>query len=124
MTIGAFLPKVETIIYPNTVREVSGKNCCGYYSYDWNNVLKKLVLSQNLENIGRYVFSDLGGLTELTIPLSVEKIDSNAFEGCLSLTSVIYNGTTYTSQSELIQALTNNEVEVSTDTFRSTGLSE
>ncbi len=50
--------------------------------------LQKIVLPNNLTNIGEYAFSDCSSLTSITIPNSVTSIGDYAFYKCSSLTSV------------------------------------
>ena len=83
-------PNVETVIYPNTVEKISGKG-----SGSGNFTLKKVVLPQNLKEIGGYAFNGCTKLTNITIPKSVTSIGNSAFSGCESLTSIeIPNGVT------------------------------
>ena len=102
-------PKVETIIFPNTVEDLQGGN--------WGNgIIKKVILPKNLKkidssefyrcfaltdieipdgitSIGNYAFSECTGLTSTTIPSSVTSIGNYAFDWCNSLTTVNYRGT-------------------------------
>lgn len=92
--IGSFLgysfPKVQTVIYPNTVEKIYG---CGVTTKYYTDTLKKVVLSQNLKEIGEDTFQCCSGLSEVTIPSNVTSIGNNAFSGCSSLTTVNYEGT-------------------------------
>ena len=102
-------PKVETIIFPNTVEDIDGG--------DWGNgIIKKVILPKNLKKIDAHefchcftltdieipdgitsivslAFSECTGLTSITIPNSVTSIENNAFNDCNSLTTVNYRGT-------------------------------
>ena len=79
------MPKVKTIIYPNTVEKI--------YGYTENNdmqmtELKNVVLSKNLKEIGDEAFSGCRGLTNITIPEGVTSIGSGAFKYCSELTNI------------------------------------
>ena len=50
--------------------------------------MEKVVLSENLATIGRAVFEGCTGLTSMTFPASVTKIDHYAFWNCSNLSSV------------------------------------
>ena len=91
---GASLPKVETIIYPNTVKKIQGSKM------NTNNVLKRVILSQNLEEIGNNSFSGCTQLIDISIPSNVTRIGSAAFSGCSSLTNIVIpNGVTQIEES-------------------------
>jgi len=44
--------------------------------------LTEITIPASVESIGDYAFAGCSGLTEITIPASVESIGENAFEGC------------------------------------------
>lgn len=59
---------------------------------------------QGLEvrEIGDGAFADCGGITAVNIPSSVDKIGANAFENCLGLEKVSYQGSAFESSSRVI----------------------
>ncbi|MCR4615147.1 MAG: leucine-rich repeat domain-containing protein [Clostridiales bacterium] len=60
-----------------------------------NQLLTKMVIPDNVTNIGNYAFYNCTGLTSVTIPDSVTNIGNSAFYGCTGLTNVaIGNGVT------------------------------
>lgn len=65
----------------------------GDVSYNGNtySLLSDVILSDNLEEIGDYVFSNFK-ITSVTIPASVKKIGSSAFGNCSFLVNLYYNG--------------------------------
>lgn len=52
------LPKVKTIIYPNTITKVYGSDSGSYF----DNTIKRVVLSENTKEIGDYAFSGAAGM--------------------------------------------------------------
>jgi len=75
----------------------SGTGDMGNYSVlylsdrPWNaysSSIKKVVIENGVESIGKYAFYDCTGLTSVTIPNSVETIGEGAFKGCTGLTSI------------------------------------
>lgn len=52
--------------------------------------------------IGAEAFKGCGGITEVNIPSSVDKIGVSAFENCLTLKKVSYQGSTFESNSRVI----------------------
>ena len=117
---GYSIPKIETLIYPNTVEKVIhvGWNdpWLDYSFSSSNETLKTVVLSKNLKtiddgaflgcitlsnitipdsvtSIGENTFWCCSSLTSITIPESVTTIGYGAFDGCSSLTTVNYMGT-------------------------------
>lgn len=83
------MPKVKTIIYPNTIKEIYSNNNIK----TGNGVLESAILSENLTDIGNNAFEQCIGLTSITIPDNVTSIGNSAFNGCNSLTTVNYRGT-------------------------------
>ena len=64
------------------------------------------------------------GITTFEIPITVNKINSYAFKGCISLTGITYNGNTYTSKRELEDVLESNGVELGYSIFDDSGLAK
>ena len=94
---GYTLPNVKTIIYPNTVKIISGKNhSSGSGKFeDSSRIIEKIILPQNLEIIGDNAFMDCGRLTNIYLPHSVKIIGESAFWDCKSLNNIIIqNGVT------------------------------
>ncbi len=79
-------PNVNTIIYPNTVKEVFGaiNSDLGY-----NLLLEKVVLPKDLTTIPAGMFSTCESIEEITIPSNVTKITDNAFSYCIKLDNVV-----------------------------------
>ena len=83
------LPNVKTIIYPNTVKVISGNKHSFGYKTGWS-ITEKIILPQNLKTIGKNAFMDCNSLTNIEIPGSVTSIENSAFKGCSkSLTTII-----------------------------------
>ena len=95
----ANFPNIETIIYPNTVTKVYGAS----FVYDGtgvnrNSPLRKIILSDKLEEIPEGFFQGGRKIQSITIPASVSKIGSRAFKDWTS--SQIIN-VPYSSTSEI-----------------------
>ena len=111
---GTSFPKIETVIYPNTVEKVYGiRKGTGFEKA--NETLKTVILPSELKTIGEMAFYNCEGLTSITIPDgvtsigdeafshssltsitipdNVTSIGNSAFSGCSSLTTVNYMGT-------------------------------
>ena len=71
--------KMTQVELPDSVIGFSFGSCTG---------LEKIVLPDNITNIGDSAFGDCTSLTEITIPDSVTSIGSWAFSGCTSLESI------------------------------------
>ena len=54
--------------------------------------IKRLVIEEGIEYIGKYAFNSLSSVKEVVIPASVKEIHETAFVGCSSLYSVLYSG--------------------------------
>ena len=83
---GSSFPRVETVIYPNTVEKISGKPTD--VNGD-NKTLKTVVLPNKLKTIGEYAFSGCKGLSDITIPESVTSIERGVFSYCTGLIDII-----------------------------------
>ena len=56
--------------------------------------IKKIIISEGIETIGKFAFMCSSALEEVTIPNSVKNIESSAFDGPSSnITSIYYSGT-------------------------------
>lgn len=84
--------------------------------------LTEITMPDSVETIDSFAFSNCTSLTEITIPDSVKTIDMYAFNKCTNLTSVIYKGTTYTTKSSLFSALKASGVKCDADAFNNAGL--
>ena len=62
-----------------------------WWSYRDN--IYKIIIDNNVYNIGEYAFEDLSKVTTIYIPATVKSIDKCAFKKCNSLTTVYYGGT-------------------------------
>ena len=82
---GSSFPRVETVIYPNTVEKISGKST-GVNGE--NKTLKTVVLPNKLKTIGENAFSGCEGLRDITITESVINIERNAFSQCTGLIDI------------------------------------
>ena len=112
---------LQNITIPEEVTNI------GSYAFRGCTALQSIKLSEKIQSIGSYAFRDCTALQSITLPEKLQSIGSDAFVNCTNLTSVTYKGITYTSESELVSALENNNVRID-DTFHSvfegTGLSE
>ena len=116
---GYSIPKIETVIYPNTVEKVihvGWDESFLDYNASENETLKTVILSKNLKtidsgaflgceilsnitipdivtSIGNNTFYGCSGLTSITIPESMTSIGTSAFYDCISLKTVNYKGT-------------------------------
>ena len=85
---GAFFDcSITNIIIPNSVTSI-GSNV-----FDSCNSLVNVVLSESLTAISMYAFHQCYALESVTIPITVENIDSCAFGFCSSLKEIKYAGT-------------------------------
>ena len=97
---GYQMPRVETIIFPNTIEKMNGYGTGALSGYN-NEVLKKVVLSNQLKNIPEGAFCYDTSLENITIPKSVTDIGDYAFEntawyekqndGCIYINNVLYS---------------------------------
>ncbi len=77
---GYLFPRVETVIYPNTVEKIYGKRALSSNPELLGNAtLKTVILSNKLKTIGEYTFYACEELTNMTIPDSVTSIENDAF---------------------------------------------
>ena len=59
-----------------------------YPWYNYRNIIKEIVISDDVSEIGEYAFYDCSYLLEVTIPDSVTTIGRSAFSGCASLAEI------------------------------------
>ena len=107
---------LKSITIPNSVTSIGDSaffNCMD---------LTKITIPDSVTKIGSCVFSGCISLTKITIPDHVTSIEHGAFMYCKALQSVTYKGTTYTNKTELMNALTANNVVANQDAFDSTAL--
>ena len=76
---GSCFPRVETIIFPNTIEKIDGPNALWHYGETNYNTLKKVVLPSKLKTIGDGVFWGCSNLSDITIPDSIISIGTNVF---------------------------------------------
>ena len=67
------IKKLKKITYPSTVKSVCRS------SFEFNNIIKEIVLKEGLEQIGNCAFHETDSLEELIIPRSVNFIDNYGF---------------------------------------------
>lgn len=81
--------KYETSIWDDSI--CSNNKMTYWYP---QTTIKKIVISEGIETIGKFAFMCSSALEEVTIPNSVKNIESSAFDGpSSSITSVYYSGT-------------------------------
>ncbi len=90
-----FCNSIKTASLPNSLARI-GRNAFmphidEYVEHHVLNGLTSLTLPPYLSEIGRYAFSGTG-ITELTVPASVIKVDIGAFSECQALETVRYEG--------------------------------
>ena len=79
----------ETSIWDDSI--CSNNKMTYWYS---QTTIKKIVISEGVETIGRFAFICSSALEEVTIPNSVKNIETSAFSGpSSSITSIYYSGT-------------------------------
>ena len=113
-----FNNNLESITLPDNITQIDSWAFGSCYS------LKEITLPKNLKELGFGAFVDAHSLSKVVIPDSIKKINDEAFIRDRSLSSVTYKGTTYTSKSELISALSNNGVIIGKNIFKDTALQE
>ena len=86
--LGTSFPKIETVIYPNTVEKIYGIYINAISVNKSNETLKTVVLPSGLKTIGDNAFYNCAGLRSITIPNSVTSIGDNVFRKCTSLTDI------------------------------------
>lgn len=82
--------------YPDfnfTTNNYYGVKISGYRGSESVITIPAKYKSDNVLAIGEALFQDYTSLTSITIPDSVNQIDTNAFSGCVNLRSVYYTGT-------------------------------
>jgi len=57
-------------------------------TFESNKIVRSVVISHGLRNLGQSTFGDCTSLTQITIPDSVTSIGDWAFDGCTSLTQI------------------------------------
>lgn len=75
---GKSLPKVNAIIFPNTILKITGVS-----QYEINvgySYVRKIILPSNLKSIGNYAFSHCYSMQEINIPESLESLGEDAFD--------------------------------------------
>lgn len=87
-------------VYDDSTRTltISGKGDMtdynAYLTFDSNyNKIKSVVITEGVTSIGSNVFGICEYVTSISIPVSITKINKNAFENCSSLKKVYYAGT-------------------------------
>ena len=80
-------PKIKTLVYPNTIEKIEGYYYDEAYFTD-NETLEKVVLPNNLKEIGDASFWGCDKLTNIEIPNTVTSIGKDAFYSCDSLNNI------------------------------------
>ena len=80
---GVSLPKIKTIIFPNTITKIVGEGGSNVY----NPTLERVVLPNKLVEIGDDCFSSTK-IASITIPDTVTAIGEKAFRECYNLSSI------------------------------------
>ena len=78
---------LEEIVLNNTVNKIPSNFCSS------SEALSSMVIPEGADSIGYQAFRLCRNLKTITIPTSVRRIESRAFDGCSSLTTVHYLGT-------------------------------
>lgn len=60
--------------------------------YEYRNDIKEVIIETCVSSIGNYAFYECDGITEINLPLSIQKISSKAFEGS-GINTIYYEGT-------------------------------
>lgn len=101
VTLGESVSTVGETIFLNcsslTTVYWNAKNCSNFTStatsqpFNGLTSISTLIFGNSVESIPRYICSNLSNLTSVTIGSSVTSIGSNAFSGCGSIASVVWN---------------------------------
>ena len=119
--IGSFAfanTKVETITLPNTIKTI--KNQAFFCCYDLSG---ELTIPNSVETIEVQGFSHCDNIIGLKLSDNIKSIGNYAFRYNKNMEYVLYKGIKYTSISELETILINNNVDLGTEVFVSTKLS-
>jgi hypothetical protein len=76
---------VTAVTIPDTVKFIDE------YAFAYCKNLKTVSMGEGIEEMGLRAFTR-SGITEIIIPASVKKMDSDTFTGCTSLTKIIFQG--------------------------------
>ena len=90
----------------NTVYD-SRENCNAIIEKESNKLVvgcKNTKIPSSVTSIGDYALAGCSGLTSIEIPNSVTSIGNDAFMWCNNLESITWNGTTYSSVDEFLEA--------------------
>ncbi len=79
--------------FENGVLTVSGSGTVPYTEYAGKSSVTKIVFNEGISVIDNAAFQNYTNLREVSLPSSLTKIESYAFDGCSSLTTVNYAGT-------------------------------
>ena len=83
--------RLQEVRFPTGIREIP--DGLFYHSYDIGDYgLKRFVVPEGVERIGKYAFCGNKKLGEVRVPKSVKVIDDYAFCNCISLTNVVFEG--------------------------------
>lgn len=73
---------VKDVVIPNNITEIGNYLFINYSS------LTSIIIHENVTNIGDFAFQGCNNVSEVVIPSSVTKIGAGSFSGCTGLTSV------------------------------------
>ena len=59
-----------------------------YGAFNYNPFVEKVVMSDNVSEIGMYAFENCSGLKSVTLPTTLSKIEQQTFSGCSSLSDI------------------------------------
>ena len=94
----------------------------GDFAFSYCRSLQKIRFSSNLTEISKNAFKLCDVLKYVKLPDHIKKIDAYAFEGCLSLSTVIYDDMAFTNKFVLVTCLKQNGVILGEDIFDRTKL--
>lgn len=77
--------QLTSITIPSTIENMNT-------AFSGNTALTHVTLTNGISEISSSAFKDCTGLTEIKIPTSVNEIRQDAFNGCINLSDVKYNG--------------------------------
>lgn len=77
----------EIVNMPDNVKTI-GDGVNVFFDYEARRKIKKIIIPEGVQHIGRMAFHDTQGLEEVVFPSTLESIDQSAFWGCASLKTI------------------------------------